>query len=163
MKPQSQIRTLKVDDFPYLHQVINHWWGGRSVASMLPRLFFEHFASTSFAIGPETQPEAFLVGFISQSQPHIAYIHFVGVNPEQRQQGLARQLYEHFFVEVQAKHCHDVQCITSPVNQDSIRFHLRMGFDILPGDAEVNGIPVTRNHSGVAQDRVCFRKQFTTI
>jgi GNAT superfamily N-acetyltransferase len=64
------------------------------MAGMLPRLFFEHFTDTSFAAERDGRLVGFLAGFISQSRPGEAYIHFVGVDPAQRGRGLGRLLYE---------------------------------------------------------------------
>ncbi|MBV9648634.1 MAG: GNAT family N-acetyltransferase [Pseudonocardiales bacterium] len=38
----------------------------------------------------------FLVAFISPSQQLLAYLHFIGVRPDQRRLGLAHRLYEKF-------------------------------------------------------------------
>ena len=79
-----QIRHLSPADYPLVISVIDQWWGGRSMAGMLPRLFFEHFTDTSFAAERDGTLAGFLVGFISQSRPGEAYIHFVGVAPAER-------------------------------------------------------------------------------
>lgn len=138
------------------------WWGGRVVSPMLPRLFFQHFHDTSFAAvpeGSETSLVGFLVGFVSPTRPGEGYIHFVGVHPEHRHQGVARALYERFFEEVRARGCDHVTCITSPANAASIAFHRRMGFRVMPGDAVgEGGIPVTSNYDGRGNARVRFLK-----
>ena len=79
-----QIRHLSPADYPLVISVIDQWWGGRPMAGMLPRLFFEHFTDTSFAAERDGTLAGFLVGFISQSRPGEAYIHFVGVAPAER-------------------------------------------------------------------------------
>jgi L-amino acid N-acyltransferase YncA len=86
----------------------------------------------------------------------------VGVHPDERGRGLGRQLYEHFFAAVQARGRHLVRAVTAPVNQGSVRFHQRMGFDIEPGDSEVDGIAVASGYDGDANDRVRFIKHLTT-
>jgi predicted GNAT superfamily acetyltransferase len=126
--------------------------------SLLPRLFFEHFNPTSFVVESPNELQAFLVGFVSQSNKSIAYVHFVGVSPSSRTLGLGRKLYEHFFRVVKALGCTEVRCITSPVNTGSIEFHRKMGFVLLPGSGEVGGVPVTLNHAGEGQHRVQFQK-----
>ncbi len=90
----ATIRRLRPSDYGTVIAVIDEWWGGRPMSDMLPRLFFEHFADTSFAADRAGTLTGFLVGFLSQSQPGEAYIHFVGVRPGQRGQGLGRRLYE---------------------------------------------------------------------
>lgn len=155
---RSDIRPLAPEDYDHVTAVVDEWWGGRAVRANVPRLFFEHFGTTSFAIGPAGRPEAFLIGFVSQSQPHLAYIHFVGVAPAARAQGLGRRLYERFFERVGSMGCTEVQCITSPVNTGSIAFHRSMGFSLLAGTGTVDGVPVALDHAGKGQHRVRFRK-----
>jgi hypothetical protein len=41
-----QIRPLRSADYRPVISVIDDWWGGRRMADMLPRLFFEHFSDT---------------------------------------------------------------------------------------------------------------------
>jgi len=89
--PDRRIRTLTVEDYPHVTAVVDEWWGGRPVRSLLPRLFFEHFNPTSFAVGKASELQAFLIGFVSQSNQSVAYIHFVGVNPSARALGLGRK------------------------------------------------------------------------
>jgi ribosomal protein S18 acetylase RimI-like enzyme len=156
--PDPRIRTLTVADYEHVTAVVDEWWGGRPVRSLLPRLFFEHFNPTSFAVGDVHELQGFLIGFVSQSNQSIAYIHFVGVDPSLRALGLGRKLYEHFFQVVESLGCTEVRCITSPVNTGSIEFHRRMGFVLLPGSGEVGGVPVTLNHAGAGQHRVQFQK-----
>lgn len=154
-----QIRPIRPSDYRPVISVIDGWWGGRHMADMLPRLFFEHFTDTSFAAERDGELAGFLVGFESQSRPAEAYIHFAGVHPAERSRGLGRQLYERFFVVVQARGCVLVRAVTSPVNCGSIAFHRRMGFDIEPGDALAGGVPVAAGYDGDGQDRVRFVRQ----
>ena len=125
-----QIRPLSPADYPRVISVIDQWWGGRPMAGKLPRLFFEHFTDTSFAAGRDGRLAGFLAGFISQSRPGEAYIHFVGVDPAERGGGLGRLLYEAFFRAAEARGCGLVRAVTSPVNRGSVAFHQRMGFQL---------------------------------
>jgi GNAT superfamily N-acetyltransferase len=152
------IRPVSPADYRPVIAVIDDWWGGRHMADMLPRLFFEHFTDTCFAAERDGELAGFLIGFRSQSHPGEAYIHFVGVHPGERGHGLGRQLYEAFFAAVQAQGAHLVRSVTSPVNQGSVRFHQQMGFAIEPGDARDGGLAVTIGYDGEGQDRVRFTK-----
>ena len=156
------IRRIRPSDYPPVISVINDWWNGRPMADKLPRLFFEHFTDTCFAAEREGELAGFLVGFISQSRPGEAYIHFVGVRPSERGRGLGRRLYEHFFAAVRARGCQLVRAITAPVNLGSVQFHQRMGFDIEPGDTRACGVPATAGYDGAGQDRVRFVKDLAT-
>jgi predicted GNAT superfamily acetyltransferase len=151
-----EIRNIFEADYAPIIQVIDDWWGGRPMADMLPKLFFLHFQDTSYVVEQDDQIVAFLVGFISQTYRDQAYIHFVGVHSEYRKNGLAKQLYEKFFETVRERGCTEVRCVTSPVNKGSIAFHIRMGFQIEPGDAEVDGVQVTTNYDGRGNSRVRF-------
>ncbi len=157
MTPHA-IRTLESADYEYVASVVDDWWGGRPIRALVNRIFFEHLNATSFAIGPLGTAQAFLIGFVSQPDPSVGYIHFVGVNPADRDSGLARMLYEHFFGVVSALGCTEVRSITSVVNTGSIGFHRKMGFALLPVSGEMNGIPVAFNYAGEGQHRVLFRK-----
>ena len=153
-----QIRRLSPADYPLVISVIDQWWGGRPMAGLLPRLFFEHFTDTSFAAERDGRLAGFLAGFISQSRPDEAYIHFVGVDPAERGGGLGRLLYEAFFRAAQARGCILVRAVTSPANHGSVAFHLRMGFQLEPGDATADGILVSSGYDGPGSDRVRFVK-----
>ena len=126
MAAEARIRALRPSDFTPVIAVIDEWWGGRPMARMLPRLFFDHFTDTSFAADRDEALAGFLVGFVSPAQPGEAYIHFVGVHPGERIQGLGRRLYGTFFDAVRARGCTRVRAVTSPVNTGSVAFHRRM-------------------------------------
>ena len=138
------------------------WWGGRPVRHLLQRLFFEHFSDTSFVAEESGRLLAFLIGFRSQAHPHVAYIHFVGVEPSARNTGLGRRLYMEFFAKALSLGCSQVQCITSPVNAGSIAFHRRLGFTVVPSSTELDGIPVAQDYAGPGQARVLFRLSLET-
>jgi GNAT superfamily N-acetyltransferase len=151
-------------DHPRLLAVLDEWWGGlggeagrleRSL--LLPRLFFQHFTDTSYIVERQDGTiAAFLIGFRSQSQPDVAYIHFVGVAPDLRRMGLAGKLYERFGREQREVGARKVQSCTSPANTTSQAFHLGVGFTIDPSDSIVDGVPVQRDYDGPGIDRVTF-------
>lgn len=153
-----EIRATRENDYPRVMAVMTDWWGGRDLTAGLPRLFFVHFQDTSFIAEDKGELVAFLIGFRSQSQPNEAYIHFVGVHPDYRKQGLGQHLYGLFFDKVRQQGCEIVRCITGPVNKGSIAYHTRLGFEIEPGDGEVDSVPVTKNYDAKG-DRVLFKKR----
>jgi GNAT superfamily N-acetyltransferase len=155
----STLRHLATNDYYPIIRVANEWWGGRPVAGILLKVFFEHFQPTSFVLEQDGEILGFLIGFRSQTNPAQAYIHAVGTDPGHRGQRMGRHLYEHFFTVVSRLGCTEVLSITSPVNKGSIAFHTQMGFEILPGDAEVDGVAVTTNYDGRGGARVLFRRR----
>lgn len=152
-----QIRNASPDDYPTIIAVVDDWWGGRRMASKLPHLFFEYFKQTSFVATDAGVIKGFVAGFRSQSSPEIAYIHFVGIDPESRGSGLGRLLYEHFFEQARLLGCTEIHCVTSPINTRSIAFHQAMGFEVMPGTAISNGIAFTPDFDGPDGDCVRFR------
>jgi len=144
-----EIRHAEPADHARVAAVIDGWWGGRRVRDMLPRLFFTHFRETSFVAEDGGGLVGFLCGFLSQTYPDQAYVHFVGVAPDRRGGGLARDLYERFFEAARAAGRSSVRCVTSPVNTGSIAFHAKLGFEI---EAEVEG------YDGPDGSRVLLRR-----
>lgn len=142
------IQHVTDEHYYQVYDVINDWWGGRAMQHLVQPLFFHHFQQTSFIIEHEQEMRAFLIGFLSQTNPAIAYIHLVGVHPDDRAKGLARQLYTHFFNVVQQVGCETVQCITSPTNEASIRFHEALGFTSQK----------VEHYTGDGQARIVFQK-----
>jgi predicted GNAT superfamily acetyltransferase len=123
------IRQAEPADHARVVGVLDEWWGGRRMADMLPRLFFVHFRDTSFVAERDGGLAGFLVGFLSQSEPEEAYVHFVGVNPAERGTGLGRELYERFFAAARAAGRTRVSCVTSTANTKSVAFHEAIGFE----------------------------------
>ena len=148
-----EIRHAEPADYGRVIGRVNAWWGGRDMAPMLPRLFFVHFEGTCYVVdGDDGQLAGFLIGFLSQTRDDEAYIHFVGVSPEQRGSGLGRLLYERFFDDVRSRGRTTVRCVTSPENELSIAFHEALGF-------EVESTP--RDYDGAGEDRVLFVKRLS--
>lgn len=157
------IRHTEPSDYPTIIAVVDEWWGGRRMAGMLPKLFFVHFQPTCFVAEHYGEIVGFVTGFVSQTFPEEAYIHFVGVHPAFRRNGLARTLYERFFGSVRNSGCRIVRSVTSPVNKNSISFHRRMGFSIEGGDKVVEGVPVVEGYDGKGEDRVLFYRTLTAL
>lgn len=153
---ELRLRHVERSDYARVLAVVDQWWGGRRVSGRLSHVFFVHFRPTSFLFECDDELLAFVLGFISQTTPNEAYIHFLGVHPDYRNLGLARRLCERFFAVVNLRGCDTVRSHTSPQNQASIAFHAAMRFDIDPGDDIVDGAPVWRDYAGPGQHRVRF-------
>ncbi|QOR68137.1 GNAT family N-acetyltransferase [Cytobacillus suaedae] len=154
-----EIRFVKSSDYYSISPLINDWWGGRQMADMLPKLFFDHFSKTSFIAEIDGKIVGFIVGFLSQTYTNESYIHFVGVHPEYRKHQIGRKLYHEFFQVVKANNRSVVRAVTSPVNQASIAYHQKMGFDIEESNHKIEGLSVFLDYDGPAQNRVPFVKK----
>jgi ribosomal protein S18 acetylase RimI-like enzyme len=144
------VRTADAADYDRIAPVVDEWWGGRAMIDMLPRLFFVHFRDTAFVAEDGGELAGFLAGFLSQTRPDEAYIHFAGVSPDHRGRGVGRLLYERFFAVARERSRTVVRCVTSPVNERSVAFHRALGFDV----AEV-----APNYDGRGGDRVLMVKR----
>jgi ribosomal protein S18 acetylase RimI-like enzyme len=129
---------------------VDEWWGRRAMIDMLPRLFFVHFSDTAFVAEDGDELVGFLAGFLSQSKPGEAYIHFVGVSPNHRGGGVGRLLYERFFAAAREHSRNVVRCVTAPVNERSVAFHRALGFEV---------DEVAENYDGRGGDRVLMSKR----
>lgn len=146
-----EIRHAQPSDYGRVIGRLNTWWGGRDMAPMLPKLFFVHFEGTSYVVDDdEGQLAAFLIGFLSQSDANEAYVHFVGVSPEHRGEGLGRMLYERFFEDARASGRTVVRAVTSPANEQSVGFHRALGFEV---------DHVVPDYDGPGEDRVLLVKR----
>lgn len=119
------------------------------MVDMLPRLFFVHFHDTSFVAERDGELAGFLIGFLSQSEPDAAYVHFVGVSPAERGTGLGRELYERFFAVARAAGRTRVSCVTSAANTASVAFHTAIGFD--PSEPRLG-------YDGPGEDRIVLTR-----
>jgi GNAT superfamily N-acetyltransferase len=153
-----RLRHVNALDYDRVLAVVDAWWDGRLMSTRLSHVFFSHFAPTSFVLENDDELVGFLLGFLSQTHPQEAYVHFVGVHPGYRRLGLGRRLYDRFFVAAQMHERRFVRSITAPSNQLSIAFHRGMGFEPLHGDVVVDGVPIWFDYAGLGGHRVVFRR-----
>jgi ribosomal protein S18 acetylase RimI-like enzyme len=143
------IRPARLEDHPRIVAVVDEWWGGRRMAALLPRLFLGHFAGTSLTAEDDRGELAgFLVGFDSPDHRGEAYVHFVGVRPDQRGSGLGRELHDRFAREAAERGVSTVRCVTSTMNAASVAFHTSIGFEVegIDEPLEVDGVDDVAGH-----------------
>ena len=146
------MRNAASADYDRIAPLVDAWWGGRQMIDMLPRLFFVHFSETAFVAEDGDDLCGFLAGFLSQSKPDEAYIHFVGVSPDHRGRGVGRLLYQRFFAVAREHSRSVVRCVTAPINERSVAFHRAIGFEV---DELAEG------YDGRGGDRVLMSKRLT--
>ena len=166
-RPPVTMRSATEDDYPAVARAIQAWWtlrgldtpsAARERAALVPRLWLQHFATTSLVAECDGALAGFLVGLLSQDRADEAYIHFVGVAPDQRGRGIGRQLYERFFALCQRAGRSSVRCVTSPANTLSIAFHEAMGFTIERTGGEI----AKPDYDGPGVHRVSFVRSTVT-
>ncbi len=158
-KDTIRIRNATPADYENVVSVMPDWWGGRDLTASVPKILFIHFGNTIYIAESKGELVGFLVGFLSQSERQVGYIHFVGVHPDYRRAAIGRFLYQRFYNTCRLNGRSIVKSCTSPINTLSIAFHTGMGFVIEPGDAMVDGIPVAMNFLHPNDPKVLFRKE----
>ncbi len=155
------IRHTRESDHATILEAIGRWCdtpGRDTLWRLVPRLFLQHFSSTSWIVESEAgEIGAFLIGLRSQDHPEVAYIHLVGVDPELRHAGLGRGLYQHFFEDMKKRGCTEAHAIASPANKRSQAFHLAMGFTA-GGEQGIDGVLAYPDYDGPGEWRVSFER-----
>jgi ribosomal protein S18 acetylase RimI-like enzyme len=123
-------------------------------------LFTKHFSNTCFVSEIEGRICGFVLGFLSQAHPGVAYLHLVAVHPDFQSRGIASELYEHFIQNARALHCARIELIVNPDNPRSIAFHQKLGFqEDTPADPVIiDGVVATRDYNGLGIHMVRFHK-----
>lgn len=144
------LRPLGARDFADARAVADAWFG-RPVGLTMHRLFFDQLGPSGLHAARVHDPDRMLgvlLGFASLSEPELAYIHFVMVDPEARGTGVARALYHEFGQRMFASGCRRVRTLAAPTNGRSLRFHESLGF---------SGT-FASEYVGPGQDRVVFER-----
>ncbi len=144
------LRPLGATDFAEARAVADAWFG-RPVGLTMHRLFFDQLGPTGLRAAAVEHPDRMLgvlLGFASLSEPDLAYIHFVMVDPEARGTGVARALYHEVGQRMFAAGCRRVRTLAAPTNGRSLRFHEAVGFVGTFASGYV----------GPGQDRVVFER-----
>lgn len=155
---ETMLCRASAADYASVASHVDAWSRGRFLGVGLSRSFFEHFADTSLLLTEAERTVGVLVGFRSQTDPAVAHIHFVAVEPGSRRSGLGRLLYQGFCERVVALGCREVQATAAPVNSGLIAFHRQLDFEVVDGGDFRCGIAVFPDYAGPGQHRVLFRK-----
>lgn len=149
------------EDHARIVGLVDEWWGGRRMRALLPRLWFQHFASTSWiAEADDGRLAGFVVAFISQDDPTTGYVHMIAADPNRRRAGIGRVLYETVFGDLASRGVRRVKAVTWPGNRQSVAFHRSIGFriDDGPGTQNLYGTPAYPDYDGDGDDRVVFTR-----
>ena len=145
-------------DHPRIVGLVDEWWGGRRMRALLPRLWFQHFAGTSWIAEDGDRLAGFVVAFVSQDDPTTGYVHMIAADPNHRRSGVGEALYRRVFEDLGVRGVRRVKAVTWPGNRQSVAFHRAMGFRVDDGDGTQNlyGTPAYPDYDGEGDDRVLF-------
>ncbi|MBI2763695.1 MAG: GNAT family N-acetyltransferase [Chloroflexi bacterium] len=168
-----RLRRPRETDYPVIAISVDDWWDGKVVQGLLPRLWFRHFAGTSWIVEPDdgrpdsrpdgrpgNRPTGFLVGFRSVADPTLGVIQAVGVNPNQRRRGIGRMLVEAFLSDARTTGIQAVETVIWPGNRRALPFLAACGFEPDPDGQPrlIHGVPAIAGYDFGTEDRARFRK-----
>jgi N-acetylglutamate synthase-like GNAT family acetyltransferase len=142
------------DDHPTLVEVVDEWWGGRRMRSLLPRLWVRDFASSGWIAEDETRVVGFLVGYRSPDRP-VAIIHLLAVDPNRRREGIGAELLGRFLDDARGAGLGRVEALIRPDERPAVEFARALGFmpESLPPAHRIYGVPAFDDWDGPGEDR----------
>lgn len=160
-----RLRRPQEADYPVIAPSVDDWWDGKVVQGLLPRLWFRHFAGTSWVAEtdderPDPRLIGFLIGFRSPAEPTLGVIQAVGVDPNRRRRGIGRTLVEAFLADARAAGIQAVETLVWPGNRRALPFLEALGFEPDPDGRPrpIHGIPAIANYDFGTEDRARFRR-----
>ena len=150
-----RLRRPTEADHATIADVIDHWFGGRRVAPLAGRMWFRHFATTSWIAEIGGRPRGVLLGFVSPDRGEEAVIHLLAVDPGWRRRGLGRSMLEGFARNVAERGCRRVTAVAWPDDPIAIAFFRALGFepDDGLGTQRLYGVPARPSYEGPGEDR----------
>jgi ribosomal protein S18 acetylase RimI-like enzyme len=125
--PRMRTRAITRADYQQIVSVIDHWWAGPTSALAHP-LFFYELGRHAVIAEEDGSMVGFLLGFMSDTEPRVGYIHLVGIDPDFRRRGVGKALYAEFESQARAAGASALKAITTPGNQGSVEFHRALGY-----------------------------------
>ena len=142
----QQIELVMREGRPWLPETADYW------------LWQACFGATSFIASSDGVLTGGVLACINQSKPDELYIDQVAVQREWRGRGVTGRLLEAVGEEARRRGCQRLWLSTDPANP-AARAWPRHGFALLPGNDEVNGLPVTRDFKGPGKHRAIFERR----
>jgi GNAT superfamily N-acetyltransferase len=154
MSEATEISACTREDYLQILDDLAEFWDGRDVRSLHHPFLMHEFGNSAFVIRDGSRVEAYLFGFISQTEP-VGYVHAVAVRASARRRQLGQRLYDHFIQFARQHGCKHIKAITTPANSGSIAFHKSLGMRLL-GEPNADGVPVVADYAGRSVARVVF-------
>jgi ribosomal protein S18 acetylase RimI-like enzyme len=151
------IENCTKTNFDYIVSNVNKYWGSdRTLYLHHPILLYE-FGNTAFVARESGNIFGYLFGLYSQKDPY-AYVQLVAVHETCRKQGIGKGLYQHFIDRAKENGCTHMKAITTLSNNESVRFHKALGFELI-GKECCSGLNYVKDYSGPNGDRVVFLRK----
>jgi ribosomal protein S18 acetylase RimI-like enzyme len=144
------IRNIHEADFASCVEITRRAWPEFKERPAIYHLFSKHFSNTCFVCEREGEIDALLLGFLSQVDTSVGYIHLIVVDPPAQRRGLANQLYQAFFETARNLGARQVRLTVSPENAPSLLFHKSVGFepDLSGETIQVGAVLAVKDYNG---------------
>ena len=141
----EQIASVMREGQPWLPPSTDYW------------LWLACFGTTSFIASSDGTLAGGVLACINQGKTNEVYVDQVAVAQQWRGRGVTGRLLDKVGDEARRRGCRRVWLSTDPANP-AARVWARYGFALLPGNDEVNGLPVTRDFKGAGKHRALFER-----
>lgn len=163
---EIRLRRPIEDDYAGIAMTVDDWWDGKVVQGLLPRLWFRHFAGTSWIADRVDERgnlriAGFLVGFVSQDIPDVGVIQAVGVDPNHRRSGIGTALVERYLEDAREAGMGTVETVIWPANRRGMLFLAALAFLTDPDvDARpIYGVQAIAGYDFGTEDRARFTRR----
>jgi ribosomal protein S18 acetylase RimI-like enzyme len=155
-----RIRNVKEEDFFEIMNLASKCAPIPVERDSIYHLFTKYFANTCFVAERDNQIVGYILGFISQLEKNVAYIHNICIAPDLRRKKIGSSLYQKFFQNMKNEKCQKIFLIINPINKFSIKYHESLGFNVLNVGEEifVDGVPASKDYNGLGKHMVVMCK-----
>lgn len=155
-----KIRRVKEEDFFEIMNLASKCNPIPIERDSIYHLFTRYFTDTCLVAEKDNKIVGYMLGFISQVDRKVAYIHNICVSPEFRRKKIGSILYGKFFQNMKKKNCQRIFLIINPINKLSINYHESLGFNALKDGEEIyiEGTRASKNYNGPGKHMVVMCK-----
>jgi len=153
--PRLSFRHPTEADHRALVGDIERWFLGRRMRPLFGRLWFVHFASTSWvAETGDGHVAGILLGFASPDHPTDAVLHLAAVDPNLRRRGIGTALHGIWLSEMRLRGATRVVVSVPPDERVAILFYRSLGFEPeVAGTRLLWGVPAFEDYDADGADR----------
>ena len=140
---------------------IERWFGGRRMRPLFGRMWFVHFASTSWvAETAEGRIAAILLGFASPDRPKEAVVHLAAVDPNLRRRGIGSAVHRTWLAGMAQRGATRAIVAVPPDERVAVLFYRSLGFEPeLAGATPLWGVPAFADYDADGVDRALFTRR----
>ncbi len=148
-----EIRPLRGADYPAAERLVDAV--DEREAGRLDPVFFHHLGGYAAEDGADGLI-GFLLGFRSDQDPDVAFVHLVAVHPDHRKSRVASDLYRRFERQARTWDAVWLEAVVEEGNERAMAFHRKLGFSPPPQSQpeqwRTHGRPVVRLRKRVTYD-----------